>query len=123
MSFCDPDRSVSEVARLLRPGGSLVFNKATQLMYMTYDWKKLRQDTRLRVGAFEQRVFSTGHGSIDFHIGHGEWIRLFTQHGLTVEALTEIRAPDSASTTYVDFVPYEWARDWPAEEIWKVRKL
>ncbi len=122
MSFCEPARSVPEVARVLRAGGRLVFNKATHLMYLTYDWRRRRQDTRLGVGFFEQRVFSTGEGSVDFHVGHGEWIRLFRAHGLAVEDLVELRAPEDPTTTYVDFVPHDWARRWPAEEIWTVRK-
>ena len=31
--------------------------------------------------------------------------------------------PESAEThDYYDFVSAEWARKWPAEEIWKARK-
>ena len=34
MSFCDPDRSVPEVARVLRPGGRLVFSHSTPWPYL-----------------------------------------------------------------------------------------
>jgi len=123
MSFCDPERIVPEVARVLRSGGLLAFNKGTHLMYLTYDWERNRQDTRLHVGYFDERIFDTGEGSVDFQIPHGEWIHLFVAHGMHVERLLELRAPEDGSTTYVDYVPAEWARQWPAEEIWKVRKL
>src|SRR5439155_1519678 len=33
-----------------------------------------------------------------------------------------LRPPGGATTTYDDFAPNEWARRWPAEQIWKVRK-
>src|SRR3954470_14159935 len=35
MSFCDPATSVPEVARVLRPGGRLVFAHCTPLLYLT----------------------------------------------------------------------------------------
>ena len=59
--------------------------------------------------------------SVDFQLRYGEWIRLFISSGFEVVDLIELRAPEGATTTY-DFAPYEWARRWPAENIWKVRK-
>jgi hypothetical protein len=61
-------------------------------------------------------------GSVEFHLPHGEWVRLFRRSGLTVEDLIEIRAPADASPGRFDFVSLEWARRWPSEEIWKLRK-
>jgi len=122
LSFCDPARSVAEVARLLRSGGRLVFNKSTMLLYLTWNRDKERQSRRLHAPYFENRVFDFGEGTIDFQLPYGEWIRLFAAHDMVVEDLIELRPPEGAATTYVDFVPYKWARAWPAEEIWKVRK-
>ncbi len=122
MSFCDPDRIVPEVARLLRPGGLLVFNKAAILLYLTYDQERDRQGRKLRAPYFGMRLVDLGEGTIDFQIPYGEWIRLFRRHGFAIEDLVELRPPAGATTTYDDFAPYKWARRWPAEEIWKVRK-
>jgi hypothetical protein len=33
-----------------------------------------------------------------------------------------VLAPEGASTTYTEFASYEWARRWPAEQIWKLRR-
>ena len=41
--------------------------------------------------------------------------------GFEILELREPRIPEGATTTY-DWMPYEWARQWPCEEIWKVRK-
>jgi hypothetical protein len=64
-----------------------------------------------------------GEGTIDFQLPHGQWIRLLREHGFAVEDLIELRPPDDAVTTYDEFVPRDWARRWPAEQIWRARKL
>ena len=93
MSFCDPDRSVPEIARLLRPGGRLVFNKATILHYLCWDDAKDRQTRKLQHPYFDSRVFDSDEGTVDFQIPYGDWIRLFAEHGMVVEDLIELRAP------------------------------
>jgi SAM-dependent methyltransferase len=122
MSFCDPRRSVPEVARLLRPGGRLVFNKATLLLYLTWDPTKQRQTKKLHASSFDQERWSFEGGTVDFQLSYGEWIRTFRDAGLDVVDLIELRPPADGATTYDDFVPFEWARRWPAEEIWVLRK-
>jgi SAM-dependent methyltransferase len=122
MSFCDPARTVPEVARLLRPGGRFVFCKTTALLYLTYHDERDRQGRRLRSDYFGMRRFDSGDGTVDFQIPYGEWIRTFAAHGLVVEDLVELQAPKGATTTYDEFVPHGWARRWPAEEIWRLRR-
>jgi hypothetical protein len=39
-----------------------------------------------------------------------------------MEDLVELQAPERAVTTYSDSVPAAWARRWPAEHIWKLKK-
>ena len=61
--------------------------------------------------------------AVEFHLAHGEWIRLLRANGLVVEGLVELEAPAEARDhPYYDFVPAAWARRWPAEEIWVARK-
>jgi hypothetical protein len=40
---------------------------------------------------------------------------------MEVVDLIELQAPEGAQTSY-DYVPQEWARRWPAENIWKARR-
>ena len=122
MSFCDPRVIVPEVARLLRHSGLLAFCQATPLVYLTWDERRQRQDTRLHRPYSDLGRIYFGEGTIDFQLPHGEWIRLLRDHGLAVEDLIELRPRDGATTTYDDFVPDGWARRWPAEQIWKARK-
>jgi hypothetical protein len=39
-----------------------------------------------------------------------------------VEDLIELRPPARARSTYDFYAPLEWARRFPAENIWKLRK-
>jgi hypothetical protein len=58
----------------------------------------------------------------EFQLTYGDWIRMFRANGLAVEDLIELRPTEDATTTYDDYAPLGWARAFPAEHIWKVRK-
>jgi hypothetical protein len=61
--------------------------------------------------------------SVEFHIAHGEMIKLLRDCGFEVEALIEIQAPEGAQPHRFAGLPSpEWAHKWPSEEIWKARK-
>jgi len=59
---------------------------------------------------------------IEFHLPHGELIRVLGEHGFAVEALHELQRPEGSRDTRYDFVTPEWSRRWPCEEIWRARK-
>jgi len=123
MSFCEPERSVAEVARVLRPGGRLVFSHTTPWPYLAWSFKRERVTRRLRRPYFGMHRFDDGEGegTVDFQLPYGEWIRCFRRHGLVVDDLVELRAPKHATTSFVDF-DARWARRWPAEQVWVTRK-
>jgi SAM-dependent methyltransferase len=125
MSFCDPYVIVPEVARLLRPDGRLVFNCSTLFRYLCFPTgdPDALVTRKLHSPYFGAHAFDWGDGTIDFQIPHGEWIRLFARHGMVVDDLIEVRPPADATTTFEDYADLDWARRWPAEEIWKARKL
>jgi hypothetical protein len=60
--------------------------------------------------------------SVEFHLSHGDQMRLLRDCGFGVEDLIEVRPPQDATTRY-DWMPLDWARRWPCEEIWKARKI
>lgn len=61
-----------------------------------------------------------GDEPVEFHLGHGDMIRLLRSCDL-VEDLIELR-PGAGAVTRYPFVTLEWARHWPCEEAWKARK-
>ena len=119
-NFADPKRLVPECARLLRPGGLLAFNRPSPLVDLFFDIENDQITETLHNDYFDLDRFEDDE-TVDFQLPYGEWIRLFRGNGFDVEDLIELRAPKGAKTTY-DFVPYEWARRWPAENIWKTRR-
>ena len=123
--WCDPDLWVAEAARLLRPGGELVFLvNGTFLMLTSPDVEPVQPaGTELLRPYFGMRRFEwVDDPSVDFHLGYGDWIRVLTGHGFEVERLAELRNPGHDSGRYNMFTA-EWAERWPAEEMWKARKI
>ena len=59
--------------------------------------------------------------AIEFHLGHGDMIRLLRTSGFEVLDLVELRSPAHSETKW-DFVTSDWAHRWPSEEVWRVRK-
>jgi SAM-dependent methyltransferase len=121
LSWCDPHAAVPEAARLLRPDGLLVFNVSSALLAVCYDETGEEVDTRLRRSYFELGRSPHREGSATYQLADGSWIRLLRENGLVVEQLIELRPPPEATTTYL-YVPLEWARNWPAEHIWRARR-
>jgi len=64
------------------------------------------------------RVEWPGDPGVEFHLSHGDWIRLLRGSGFDIEELVEVRPPADATTRY-PLVTLEWARQWPCEEVWK----
>jgi len=61
--------------------------------------------------------------SVEFHLPHGELLRVLRDAGFEVERLVEVQPPaDAKSDEYWDFVTLDWARQWPSEEAWIARK-
>jgi hypothetical protein len=62
-------------------------------------------------------------GSVEFHVPHGEWIDLLRANGFEIERLVELQASQTSAThPFYDSVSADWARKWPAEEIWVARR-
>jgi SAM-dependent methyltransferase len=120
--WADPDLWVPEAARLLRPGGRLVFLTNSVLVYLC------APDVGPVVTALQRPQFGMhtirwpDEVGVEYNLAHGDWLRLLRRHGFEVLDLIEVQvAADAEANARYDFVTPEWARQWPAEEIWVAR--
>jgi SAM-dependent methyltransferase len=123
--WADPYRWIPEAARLLRPGGRLAFlSNAAMVILCVPDLETDGPATdRLRRPYFGlYRTEWPDSDGVEFHLAHGDWIRLLRSNGFEIEDLVELRPPEDAHTHH-EWVTAEWARQWPSEEAWKARKL
>jgi SAM-dependent methyltransferase len=122
--WVDPYRWVPEAARLLRPGGRLVFlRNSTLAVLCAPDDPDEPVGETLRRPQFGMHRFEWPEGGVEFQLGHGEWIDVLRSSGFEIERLVEVQAPAGAEThPYYSYVTADWARRWPCEEIWAARK-
>ena len=121
--WADPYEWIPEATRLLRPGGRLVFltNSNISQLCAPDDGKLGTTLLRPLFGMF--RMEWPSEVGVEFHLPHGEWIRLLRANGFEIEALHELQAPpDAEEHRYYDYVTPEWAWQWPSEEMWVARK-
>lgn len=121
LTFADPHRAVPEAARLLRPGGLLAFATASPFANICQDLTTeavVPQLTRDYFGLHRLEL----SWATEFNLPYGAWLRLFRDHGLTVEDLIETQPAPGVASTYRDEAENAWARRWPMEHIWRVRK-
>jgi SAM-dependent methyltransferase len=117
--WCDPARWVPEAARLLRQGGKLVFHTTTILVTVCSPGPDGPAGQELLHPQRQAHRLATPRGGIQFHPGHGEWINILRDSGFIIDALHELYAPpDAPDHPYYALASTEWARQWPAEEVW-----
>jgi SAM-dependent methyltransferase len=120
--WCDPARWLPEAARLLRPGGRLVFIVTAPLAMVCTPVSGGSAGERLERPYFGMRRFEfAGDDAVEFHLGHGAWFRALAESGFVVDDLIEVR-PEPHTPPRFMFASNEWAREWPSEDIWIARR-
>ncbi len=122
--WADPYAWIPEASRLLRPGGELVFlGNSTLMMLCVPHEDEVPASAELRRPQFGMHRFEwPDDPTIEFHLGHGDWIRLLRQSGFEILDLIELWPAPGATTAY-GFVEAWWANQWPCEEVWRARKI
>jgi SAM-dependent methyltransferase len=120
--WADPYRWIPEAARLLRPAGELVFLRNSTLVILCSPDEDVAAVETLQRPQFGMHRFSWPDQGFEYHLPHGEWIRLLRANGFEILDLIEIQAPADAEThDHYAYVTADWARKWPSEEIWRAR--
>jgi SAM-dependent methyltransferase len=123
MTFADPNLAVPEAARLLRPGGLFAFSAISPIADIAWPPDAEHPEEKLTQNYWEDiHRIEAPNEPINFQLTFGEWIRVFRSSGFLIEDLVELRPDADAVSSYRDESDREWARRWPMEHIWRLRR-
>jgi SAM-dependent methyltransferase len=122
--WADPREWIPEAARLLRPGGELVFLVNGLIAVLCFQETETPPTNELRRPYFGlHRLEWEDEDAVNFALGYGDWIRLLHANDFDIVDLIEVQAPlDGEPHRYEALPSREWSRQWPSEEIWRARK-
>lgn len=127
-AWCEPEAWIGEVARVLRPGGRLVFLTNSPLSAMCVPAEGGPATDRLLRGPADLREVRWPGGGVEHHPAHGAWIGVLTAHGLVVEALHELPEPAAQpdgsppGADVYGIADATWTARWPVEDLWVARR-
>lgn len=128
--WCDPRLWIPEAHRLLRPGGRLVFLGTHPLLMAVQPLDGSVPDPTSRLlsrpwfgsHAYDWREADDEPGGIEFNLSLHDWFALFLEVGFEVEHFQEVRAPaDATGKAFVTSA--DWARDFPSEQVFHLRRV
>lgn len=121
-TFTDPHLFVPEVSRVLEPGGLLAFSTTTPFLQMCWPDGEEEATSTLHAPYFGMgRMEWSSDETVDYQLTYGDWVKVFTANHFVIEDLIEVQPPKGARTSFPGR-PLSWAKKWPAEMIWRVRK-
>ena len=122
--WCDPHHWIPEAARLLRTGGTLVFLGNSVLSILAFnDFESQSATNELRRPQRDlHKLRWPDTDATEFHLSHGDMIRMLRKNSFEILDLIELYAPAGASSSHT-YLDAEWASQWPHEEIWVARKI
>ncbi|HEY7018837.1 MAG TPA: methyltransferase domain-containing protein [Gaiellaceae bacterium] len=127
--WCDPKLWIAEAARLLRPRGELVFMRGTTLgILCAPDDRPTTNEGRLyrpQRGLYRldwEALDDDDWPAVEFHPGTADMLAILRDNGFQLLDFRELYAPEDAGEhEYYTDPPVAWAKQWPAEEIWRLR--
>jgi ubiquinone/menaquinone biosynthesis C-methylase UbiE len=124
--WCDPAIWIVEAHRLLKPGGTLAFLGTHPLLVACYPQSGAAAEAVLHrsyfdMGKVDWRTVEIEPGGIEFNLPLSEWMALFRKVGFEIVRYHELRAPDAQEEERFG-VSAGWAKNWPSEQAWVLRK-
>jgi SAM-dependent methyltransferase len=122
--WCDPKLWIPEAARLLRPGGELQFFRGSTLRILCVPEEGPATDRLLmpQKGLYRLDWEEGGAAATEFHPPASVMFAILRENGFELLDYRELYAPDDAVTHEFYSEPTaEWAKQWPAEELWRAR--
>ncbi len=107
----------------MRPGGELFFLRGSTLRILCApdEGKTTERLARPQRGLYKL-VWDDDDPGVEFHPGMAEMLAILRTNGFELLDFRELFAPEDASDhEFYDDPPAEWAKQWPAEEIWRLR--
>ena len=122
-TFADPRHMVPECARVLRGGGRLVLVTGNPWSAVVIDPRSGQFRHRLSRPYFGlHRLDDSPKEPVEYRLSYAGWFALFRRNGFEVERLEETRPAPRARSSYLNRAGHRFARSWPIETIWSVRK-
>jgi SAM-dependent methyltransferase len=123
MSFADPQRTIPEVARILRPAGRFVFNLEHPLHAIAWNEAGTALGRMMTKSYFNlNRYVDPDDGIVSHTRTVSGYVTQLLESGFSIERVLEPRPPEGAVTTYDVFAPIEWAREFPVELLIAARR-
>ena len=122
--WADPYKWIPEAARMLRPGGRLIFLHTTPIAHLCFpDVGNITTELQRAYFPLGRVEWPGENEGVEYQLAYGDWIAVLRDSGFDIERLVELQAPpDAIDHPYYEYVPADWARQWPNEEIWVARK-
>lgn len=117
--WCDPACWVPEAARLLRPGGRLIFHTTSTLLALCLPRNPGPARATLQRPQRDIYRMQSPLGGVKYHPSHSEWITILHKAGFIIDALHELHAPPGTTEhPFYQLATAEWAHNWPVEDLW-----
>jgi SAM-dependent methyltransferase len=124
--WCDPALWIAEAARLLRPGGELIFLRGSTLQTLCMPEEGAVRQELQRPGRglyrLDWEATDDDDAGTEFHPPVSGLFRILRENGFELIDFRELYAPaDAVDHVFYKHVTAEWAKQWASEEIWRAR--